>query len=246
MQQRKAVLDALASKIDPDATVGEVLEAAEALGWSDSMGELSLADLADALLSDGTSEDEEIAVAPLDDDAAEAEEELEDEALEDDEDEALEEEIETHARTKKKAGKKTAKTAGKKKTAKTVGKKTTKKVGKKTAKTAGKKTAKKAAVATPTSKKKAKKGATGAKKAGAARMRVLRQKLEADEPMSLDEAAEVFLPLVERYDNATMQDLEEATGVGRRKLRFHIGQLVRHEYLERHGMGRGTYYTVVR
>ena len=43
---------------------------------------------------------------------------------------------------------------------------------------------------------------------------------------------------------ATMQDLEEFTGVGRRKLRFHVGQLVRHEYLERHGMGRGTYYTV--
>jgi hypothetical protein len=44
-------------------------------------------------------------------------------------------------------------------------------------------------------------------------------------------------------ETATMQQLEEFTGIGRRKLRFHIGQLVRHEHLERHGMGRGTYYT---
>ena len=64
--------------------------------------------------------------------------------------------------------------------------------------------------------------------------------------MAMSALGKAGVPLVERYDNATMQDLEEATGVGRRKLRFHIGQLVRHEYLERHGMGRGTYYTVVR
>jgi hypothetical protein len=42
-----------------------------------------------------------------------------------------------------------------------------------------------------------------------------------------------------------MQDLEQFTGIGRRKLRFHIGQLVRHDHLARHGMGRGTYYTTV-
>jgi predicted HTH transcriptional regulator len=61
--------------------------------------------------------------------------------------------------------------------------------------------------------------------------------------MSLDEAAELFVPIVSELGNATMQDLEDATGLGRRKLRFHIGQLVRNDCLERHGMGRGTYYT---
>ena len=43
-----------------------------------------------------------------------------------------------------------------------------------------------------------------------------------------------------------MQELEEKTGMGRRKLRFHIGQLVKHERLTRHGMGRGTYYTAAK
>jgi hypothetical protein len=41
-----------------------------------------------------------------------------------------------------------------------------------------------------------------------------------------------------------MQAIEDATGMGRRKVRFHVGQLVRAGLLERHGMGRGTYYTV--
>lgn len=71
----------------------------------------------------------------------------------------------------------------------------------------------------------------------------LKSKLDADEPMSLEEAAEVLVPIVTNMETATMQQLEEFTGIGRRKLRFHIGQLVRNEYLERHGMGRGTYYT---
>ena len=63
--------------------------------------------------------------------------------------------------------------------------------------------------------------------------------------MNLDEAAAVLLPLVRELGEATMQQLEQSTaGAGRRKLRFHIGQLVKHGRLERHGMGRGTYYTI--
>jgi hypothetical protein len=249
VQQRRAVLDALASKIDPDATVGEVLDAAESLGWSDHMGELSLSDLADALLSDGAADEEEMQTSDLEEDTDEPETQT-------DEDEDVEAPTrgkkaakKTAKATGKKTSKKAAKAAGKKtpkKAAKTTGKKTSKKA----AKTTGKKTSKKAAKTTgkKTSKKAAKAaGKKTSKKAGrgpSARLRALRQKLDADEPMSLDEAAEVFLPIVEQFENATMQDLEEATGVGRRKLRFHVGQLVRHDYLERHGMGRGTYYSI--
>jgi hypothetical protein len=247
VQQRRAVLDALASKIDPDATVGEVLDAAESLGWSEHMGELSLSDLADALLSDGNADEEEMQTSEPKDDTDEAQT---------DEDEDEDEDVEAPTRgkkTSKKAAKKAAKATGKKaakKTSKKAAKTAAKKTSKKAAKTAGKKTSKKAAktAAKKTSKKAAKTaGKKTSKKAGrgpSARLRALRQKLDADEPMSLDEAAEVFLPIVEQFENATMQDLEEATGVGRRKLRFHVGQLVRHDYLERHGMGRGTYYSI--
>lgn len=78
-----------------------------------------------------------------------------------------------------------------------------------------------------------------------ARVRALKRKIAADEPMSLEEAVDLFVPLVAELGETTMQDLENLTGVGRRKLRFHVGQLVREGHLERHGMGRGTYYTAV-
>jgi hypothetical protein len=68
--------------------------------------------------------------------------------------------------------------------------------------------------------------------------------IDVDDRMSVEEAADVFLPIVQELGEATMQDLEEATQVSRRKLRFHIGQLVAHGHLARHGMGRGTFYTV--
>lgn len=99
------------------------------------------------------------------------------------------------------------------------------------------------AKAKPARKKVAAKSAPASSPSADAALATLKSKLDADEPMSLDEAAEVLVPIVSNMETATMQQLEEFTGIGRRKLRFHIGQLVRHEHLERHGMGRGTYYT---
>ena len=113
------------------------------------------------------------------------------------------------------------------------------KSAKKASKAASKKAATKKASKTATKKAAAQKPA--AKKASHAKV----PSREAfDERMSLDEAIEAFVPLVESIGEATMADLEEATGLGRRKLRFHIGQLVKHGHLTRHGMGRGTFYTV--
>ncbi len=153
---------------------------------------------------------------------------------------------------KKTAKKATKKTASKKKTAKKTAKKTSKKATKK--KTAKKKTAKKATKKTSkkTSKKTAKKTAKKtskktSKKAASKKPKGRKAKLVApidDEAMSIEQAARKLVPLVRKYKQATMQDLEEATGLGRRKLRFHVGQLVKHGKLKRHGMGRGTHYTV--
>jgi DNA-binding transcriptional ArsR family regulator len=220
IEQRRAVLDALRDEIDPAHTVGEVFDAAEALGWGEPLGDLSLADLAAVLLSDeeatGDAEPEpvvRVSAAP------------------------------EPAPTAKKAAKKTAKkTAVKKATVKkaTVKKATAKKATAKKA-TVKKATAKKATAKKTAAKKKA------AKKAPAKSLPTRgkrKPEVVVDERMSLDEAIAYFVPLLRRLGEATMQDLEAATGVGRRKLRFHIGQLVREGYLERHGMGRGTNYTI--
>lgn len=107
-----------------------------------------------------------------------------------------------------------------------------------TSKKTNKKTSKKAAASKPAATKKTTKAAA---KAGKGKVP---SKEAFDERMSLDEAIAAFVPLVESIGEATMADLEEATGLGRRKLRFHIGQLVKHGHLTRHGMGRGTFYTV--
>ncbi len=204
---RKAVLEVLAGKLDGEATVGEIVDAANALGVSEGVGELTLGDLADALLSasgEGEVGAESRGVAHDDEDDEESDESDEDEDEdEDDEDEDEDEDDEDEAPARGKAkGKATkAKPAAK-----------------------GKKSTKAAAPA---------KGKGGRTKAT----------VSLDERMSLQEAAKALVPLVQALGQATMQELEASTKAGRRKLRFHIGQLVRHGYLERHGMGRGTYYT---
>lgn len=183
-EQRRAVLHALAESVPEDATVGDLVDAARALGWSAPMGTLTLQDFANALLSASLEPKAEAEHAP--EDAPEP----------------------VMAETSEEVAPPPPKRA-----------------------TAKKKTAKKKAASKATAK------------SSNAALESLKARLDADEPMSLEEAAEVLVPIVSRMDTATMQQLEEFTGIGRRKLRFHIGQLVRHEYLERHGMGRGTYYT---
>ncbi|HWB74701.1 MAG TPA: hypothetical protein VG755_07090 [Nannocystaceae bacterium] len=214
-EQRRAVLDALTQTFDDESTVGQIVDAAVALGYV-GLGDLSLADLADALLTDArasqaassaTASDAEASDADEDEDddepaVAASDDEDEDEEEEDEEEE--EEEVAKPAKTRGRA----KKPAGKGKAAKT-----------------------KPAPAKPAAKAPAGKGKP--------------TKISLDDRMSLAEAAAVLLPLVRGLGQATMQQLEQATeGAGRRKLRFHIGQLVRNGHLERHGMGRGTYYTV--
>jgi DNA-binding transcriptional ArsR family regulator len=178
-EQRRAVLHALKANLDPDVTMGDVLDAADALGFGEELGGLSLQDLADALLtpteeaanSGGNGRRHTVPAAGPDERPA-------------------------------KAAAKPVKSSSKPK---------------------------------PQPKPAPK----------SARLRSLKKRIDADERMNLEEAAELFVPLIEEMAQATMQDIEEFTGVGRRKLRFHIGQLVREGYIERHGMGRGTYYTPV-
>lgn len=248
------MLAAIRDRIGPEHTVGEVLDAAEALGWGEPMNELSLADLAAALLAPigdaATAETErQPEVAAPHEDEAEADDER---ATDDDEadDEADDEEDELEAPVARGRG---SKKAGKKKT---------------TAKAGKKKAASKAKAAAPAKTARGKKAPAGKAPAGKATQKAARgsaakasassttargkktgrgrkpAKVDFDEPMSLDEAAAVLVPLVKSLGEATMQDLEEQTAGGRRKLRFHIGQLVREGYLVRHGMGRGTFYTV--
>ena len=182
------MLTAIGDELTPSTTIGEIVDAAAALGWHDGVGQLRLIDLAEVLLADAEAQTAANETTP----APEAKTETDEDAP--------------------------AKTSAKKNNAKKA--------------TAKKGTAKKAAA-----KKRAAKKATKAKGKVPSR--------EAfDERMSLDEAIEAFVPLVESIGEATMADLEEATGLGRRKLRFHIGQLVKHGHLTRHGMGRGTFYTV--
>jgi hypothetical protein len=207
------VLDALCQSLPPTATVGEIVDAATMLGFPE-VGELSLADLADALLSpDGVAVHERSdaatgdVVRPAvdaaddtddDDDDSDDDREGDDDDDDDDDDDAPERAAPAAARGK-------GRTAA---------------------------VAKPAKVAAPPKSTKAGKGGKAIK-------------VSLDERMSPEEAAAALLPLVEQLGEATMQQLEEATaGGGRRKLRFHIGQLVKNGRLARHGMGRGTYYTL--
>ncbi len=202
------MLDVLGGALGPDSTVGQLADAALALGWPE-FGELSLADLADALLGaphgrpagttvhdededDDDDEDDDV----VDDDEA-------DETDDDDEDDDDADDDDAPAVTAKPARGRATKPAAEAASA-----------------------SKPAAAAKPKARGKA-------------------SKISLDDRMNLDEAAAVLLPLVRELGEATMQQLEQSTaGAGRRKLRFHIGQLVKHGRLERHGMGRGTYYTI--
>lgn len=262
-EQRRAVLEAIGGSINPDSTLGEIIDAAEALGWSEKMGDLSLADLAEALLAPNGESATAASEAAAEDDAADDEDEDDEgeDADDEDEDDDFELEIEEPAPSRRKVSKaaaaKEAKgAAAKKKIAAASKKVASKKAADAEPMKASKKSAKKAAAkpgkkeappparsgrgaekaASPvTSKKTSKKAAAAGRRKPTA--------VDVDDRMSLDEAAEYFLPVVEELGEATMQALEEQTGVSRRKLRFHVGQLVKHGYLERHGMGRGTYYT---
>lgn len=197
VQQRRMVLDALCQSLPPSATVGEIVDAAAMLGWPE-VGELSLADLADALLSPdaaASQDDDESAADDDDDDALDEDEDAEEE--EDDDEEAEPEPAPVRAKAR--------------------------------------------AVPAPVVAKPVKVAAPKPAKGKSGKA----LKVSLDERMSPEEAASSLLPLVEQLGEATMQQLEEATaGGGRRKLRFHIGQLVKNGRLARHGMGRGTYYTL--
>jgi hypothetical protein len=223
VELRKAVLEVLASKLDGESTVGEIVDAANALGWSEGIGELTLGDLADVLLpahgegEGATRTDANARGVPAEDESDEDESDEEDED-EDESDEEDEDEDEEEAEEEEEAP---APTKAKGRAAK--------------AKPAAKVAKGRAAKAAPAP---AAKASGGKAKAGRAKATV-----SLDERMSLQEAAKALVPLVQALGQATMQELEASTRAGRRKLRFHIGQLVRHGYLDRHGMGRGTYYT---
>jgi len=244
------VLEALAEKLNADATVGDVLDAADNLGWGEQLGGFSLAELASVLLKPPLTVAPSLPVEPegpalsapterLDsneeeDDASAADEASAEDDIEDDEREAWvdPDDVVVEERSEKTKRKQVAAAKSIKKT----------KHGSRSSSGTTKKATKAIAAAPKAFERKPIKKVGAHKKA--ARLRALKRKIDAEERMSLDEAAELFVPIVTELRQATMQDLEENTGVGRRKLRFHVGQLVRHGYLDRHGMGRGTYYTV--
>lgn len=230
--QTRAVLEVIASDLDPDTTLGEVIDAAEDLGWGDAMGEICLADLAGALLgrppvagagatATATAPAREVEVDDDEEEIEVADEEADEDALDDeeaDEDEDEDEEEEDEAPAPARRGKASARARAAKPPPKP-------------AKTAAKGKAK-----APPKPAKPERGGK----------RVAVPEDPDGEAMSLEQAAKLLLPLVRKYKQATMQELEDSTGMGRRKLRFHIGQLVKHDRLVRHGMGRGTYYTIKR
>lgn len=243
IEQRRAVLDTIARELGPDTTLGDIVDAASELGWSD-IGELCLADLASALAGDSEPLPVTADASDTDDEAEEEVEEEEDEADEEetdeeeededdeeeeddeeDEDDEEEEEEEEAEEEQPRRGRKDA-AANRKPSSMD---RALDRIDRALA-ARGRKPAAKPAKGKKTAKKTAKKAS----------------KLADDdsEAMSLDQAAKLLIPLVRKLKEATMQDLEEQTGMGRRKLRFHIGQLVKHGRLKRHGMGRGTCYTV--
>jgi len=282
VEQRRAVLDTIARELTPETTLGDIVDAAQDLGWGDSLGELRLADLAGALLGAAQSparegpvraavvadaghahddHDDEDEDENDDEDARELADELDaasavadekdDEVEQDEEDQQEARETPKAARARKAAAKTAAKAAAKAAARIEAPRKPSSldraldRIDKALA-------ARKKPEPRPTAKAKA---TPAAKKAAAKKVPAKKLSKKAPVPrpmdddddtdaMSLDQAAKVLVPLVRKLKEATMQDLEEQTGMGRRKLRFHIGQLVKHGRLKRHGMGRGTCYTV--
>lgn len=285
------MLDTIARELEPETTLGDIVDAAQDLGWGDSLGELRLSDLASALLGEGQASPREPASreAPFrdaliadadhddDDDATEAsdhdaghdfdagddaQDDEQDEQDDDDQDDEQDDdeqaaapppEAPKTARSRKTAAKAAAKAAARVEAPRKPSSldraldridKALAARGRKTTKTV-------AAAKSKASPAAAKKAAASAKKVPAKKLskkapvpRPVEDEDDDTDAMSLDQAAKVLVPLVRKLKEATMQDLEEQTGMGRRKLRFHIGQLVKHGRLKRHGMGRGTCYTV--
>ena len=270
VEQRRAVLDTIARELTADTTLGDIVDAAQNLGWGDSLGELRLADLAGALLGEAPAAP---ATAPADHDAdADDEQDAADDEAEDTEDE--EDDADDDAddddavavappprRGRKPAARPEPAAAPRKpssldraldridKALAARGRKA-KAEPRTAAKTKPAPTPPPAPAPTKTAAKKAAAPAPApvAKKAAAkktpAKKAAVRLADDDTDAMSLDQAAKMLVPMVRKLREATMQDLEEQTGMGRRKLRFHIGQLVKHGRLKRHGMGRGTCYTV--
>jgi len=208
-ERERAVLEVLATDIDPDTTLGEIVDAAAHLGWSDTIGDLCLADLASALR--GAPEP----TAPRGYRAPPQR--------------ALEDAAPAPEAPAKAKPAKAAKEPQKEPPALALPQK----------KAAPRPQPRPAAPLT-------KAAPTKVSKAPPPSRRVAIPEDPDAEAMSIDQAAKLLLPMVRRLKQATMQELEESTGMGRRKLRFHIGQLVKNERLARHGMGRGTYYTIKR
>jgi hypothetical protein len=273
VEQRRAVLDTIAHELTPDTTLGDIVDAAHDLGWADGLGELCLADLAVALFGDASPDEPVAAEAPLPRPAlphVDADDDDNDELADSDSDDDADEDAdddETAAESEDEDDDEPAARSGRKPSSldravdrieKTLAAARKVRSKKAAAKVAGKKLAKAAArIPTPVPAAKPAKGKAAAKavpakvaapvkavKAGRAPIDEDEDEDDDTEAMSLDQAAKLLVPLVRKLREATMQDLEEQTKMGRRKLRFHIGQLVKHGKLRRHGMGRGTCYTV--
>ena len=259
VEQRRAVLETIAHELTPDTTLGDIVDAAQDLGWADSLGELSLSDLAAALLGGEPPTSTVTAPAVQQDDEEDEDEdededdsdELEDDGDEDEDEDAEDEEEEEEAPAKR--GRKSAKAepaAAQRKPSSLdraldridkalAARRKVRPEGR--GKVASKATSK---AASKVAAKVTKAGKKLAKKAAASKRAPIIEDEDDTDAMSLEQAAKLLVPLVRKLREATMQDLEEQTHMGRRKLRFHIGQLVKHGRLKRHGMGRGTCYTV--
>ena len=62
LEQRREVLETLREALERSTTLGEVIDAAETVGWGEAMGDLRLSDLANALRRKLTEDDGQTAV----------------------------------------------------------------------------------------------------------------------------------------------------------------------------------------